>query len=114
MKPSIQNKLENLVERFEEITVLLSQPEVQSNQNQFRSLGQEYAQLDPIVACYKSYQHNETNLISAKEMAKDNDSGLREMAKEEIQAAEIQREELEQQLQILLLPKTRTTTGIYF
>ena len=105
MKPSIQNKLENLSERFEEITVLLSQPEVQSNQNQFRSLGQEYAQLDPIVTCYKLYQANENDLIAAKEIAKDNDPTLREMAKEEIQATEMQRDELEQQLQILLLPK---------
>ncbi|MDD1622495.1 MAG: peptide chain release factor 1 [Methylococcaceae bacterium] len=105
MKPSIQTKLENLGERFEEITALLSQPEVQSNQNQFRSLGQEYAQIEPLVACYKTYLDNEANLESAKEMAKDSDPELREMAKEEIQAAEAQQEELEQQLQILLLPK---------
>lgn len=105
MKPSIQTKLENLGERFEEITVLLSQPEVQSNQNQFRSLSQEYAQLDPIVNCYRQYQENEANLESAKEMAKDSDPELREMAKEEINEATAQRDELEQQLQILLLPK---------
>ncbi len=105
MKPSIQTKLENLGERFEEITALLTQPEVQSNQNQFRSLSQEYAQLEPIVACYKAYQDNEANLESAKEMAKDSDPELREMAKEEINAAETSREQLEQELQILLLPK---------
>ena len=105
MKPSIQLKLENLGERFEEITALLSQPEVQSNQNQFRSLSQEYAQLEPIVACYNAYQSNETDLAAAKEMAKDSDPELREMAKEEVQTGEAKREELEQELQILLLPK---------
>jgi peptide chain release factor 1 len=105
MKPSIQTKLDNLADRFEEITVLLSRPEVQSNQNQFRSLGQEYAQLEPIVACYKAYQSNEAALASAKEMAKDSDPELRELAKEEVNEAENQREALEQQLQILLLPK---------
>lgn len=105
MKPSIQTKLENLSERFEEITALLSQPEVQNNQNQFRSLSQEYAQIEPLVACYKTYLENQANLESAQEMAKDSDPELREMAKEEILAAESQREELEQQLQILLLPK---------
>jgi peptide chain release factor 1 len=83
----------------------LSQPEVQSDQNQFRSLSQEYAQIEPLVACYKIYLDNEANLASAQDMAKDSDLELREMAKEEIQAAEAQREELEQQLQILLLPK---------
>ena len=105
MKPSLLTKLDNLSERFEEITVLLSQPEVQNNQNQFRSLSQEYAQLEPIVACYRSYQNNESDLVSAQEMAKDSDPELREMAKEEIQNSEQRRDELEQELQILLLPR---------
>jgi peptide chain release factor 1 len=105
MKPSIKTKLENLGERHEEITALLSQPDVQNDQNQFRSLSQEYAQIEPIVACYMAYQDNEANLRSAQEMAKDSDPELREMAKEEIDAAEAKREELEQALQILLLPK---------
>ena len=105
MKPSIQTKLENLGERFEEITALLTQPEVQSNQNQFRSLSQEYAQLEPIVACYRQYQDNAADLESAREMAKDSDPELREMAKEEVASAESRREALEQELQILLLPK---------
>jgi len=105
MKPSIQLKLDNLSERFDEIAALLSQPEVQGEQNKFRSLSQEYAQLDPIVASYKQYQENEANLQSAKEMAKDSDPELRELAKEEINDAEQQKEKLQQQLQILLLPK---------
>jgi peptide chain release factor 1 len=105
MKQSIQTKLENLGERYEEITALLSQPGVQNNQNQFRSLSQEYAQIEPIVSCYQIYQNNEANLLSAKEMAKDSDLEIRDMAKDEILNAEKQREELVQQLQILLLPK---------
>ena len=105
MKASITTKLENLGERFEEIAALLSQPEVQSDQNQFRSLSQEYAQIDPIVNCYKQYQDNQDNLEAAIEMAKDSDPELREMAKEEQQDAEKQKESLQHHLQILLLPK---------
>ena len=105
MKASIKTKLENLSERFEEIAALLSQPEVQSDQNQFRSLSQEYAQIDPLVSCYKQYQENEDNLDAAIEMSKDSDPELREMAKEEQQEAEARKETLQQQLQILLLPK---------
>jgi peptide chain release factor 1 len=105
MKPSIQLKLDTLSERFEEITALLSLAETQSDQNKFRALSQEYAQLEPLVACYKRYQENEDELESAKEMAKDSDPELREMAKEEIQEAESRRDELTQELQILLLPK---------
>ncbi|NOR68687.1 MAG: peptide chain release factor 1 [Methylomarinum sp.] len=105
MKASIQIKLDNLSDRFEEIAALLSQPEVQSDQNKFRSLSQEYAQIDPLVACYKSYQENQENLEAAKEMAKDPDPELREMAKEEQQEAEAEKEKLQHHLQILLLPK---------
>jgi len=105
MKASIQIKLESLSDRFEEIAALLSQPEVQSEQNKFRSLSQEYAQIDPIVSCYKNYQDNEENLEAAKEMAKDADPELREMAKEEQQDAEAEKQNLQHQLQILLLPK---------
>jgi peptide chain release factor 1 len=105
MKASIKTKLENLSERFEEIAALLSQPEVQSDQNQFRSLSQEYAQIDPLVNCYEHYQKNEDDLNAAIEMSKDSDPELREMAKEEQREAEARKETLQQQLQILLLPK---------
>jgi peptide chain release factor 1 len=105
MKASIQTKLENLGDRFEEIAALLSQPEVQSDQNKFRSLSQEYAQIDPIVTCYSHYKENEETISSAQEMAKDSDPEMREMAKEELLEAEAEKESLQSQLQILLLPK---------
>ncbi len=114
MKVSIKTKLENLSERFEEITVLLSQPEIQSNQNQFRSLSQEYAQLDPIVNCYKNYLEKEEDLETVLEMAKDPDPELREMAKEERQDLETEKEKLAYQLQILLLPKDPNDTRNIF
>lgn len=105
MKPSIQHKLETLAERFEEIGVLMSQPETQNDQNKFRSLGQEYAQIEPLVVCYKDFLTNQEAIESAKEMTKDSDPELRELAKEELQDAEQKREELQNHLQILLLPK---------
>ncbi len=105
MKVSIQTKLENLSERFEEIAALLSQPEVQSDQNKFRSLSQEYAQIDPIVSCYNDYKENQDDLDAALEMTKDSDPELREMAKEELQETEEKKLQLQHQLQILLLPK---------
>lgn len=105
MKASIKAKLENLGERFEEIAGLLSQPEIQNDQNQFRTLSQEYAQIDPIVSCYQQYQENEDNLEAAIEMTNDSDPELREMAKEEQQEAETLKQDLQDQLQILLLPK---------
>jgi len=104
MKASIQRKLENLSERFDEIAALLSEPEVQSDQNKFRSLSQEYAQINPIVDCYLNYQKNQESIESAKEMATDTDPEIRELAKQELAEAEQQDAELQTQLQILLLP----------
>ncbi len=69
MKLSIQHKLESLCERYDEIAALLSEPEVQGNQNKFRSLSQEYAQINPLVDCYKRHEQTLAMLASAKEMA---------------------------------------------
>ena len=51
MKQSILLKLENLCERYDEIAALLSEPEIQGNQNKFRALSQEYSQIAPLVDC---------------------------------------------------------------
>jgi peptide chain release factor 1 len=104
MKHSIQLKLESLCERYDEIAALLSEPEVQSNQNKFRALSQEYAQIGPLVDCYKRYEQAVKMLASAREMANDNDLELRELAKEEVKEAEDLIETLDHELQILLLP----------
>ena len=105
MKQSIQIKLENLCERYDEIAALLSEPEIQGNQNKFRTLSQEYAQISPLVDCYKRYEQALKMLRSAKEMANDTDLELREMDKEEVIEAEDLIESMDHELQILLLPK---------
>jgi peptide chain release factor 1 len=105
MKPSIQHKLESLCERYDEIAALLSEPEVQGNQNKFRSLSQEYAQINPLVDCYKRYQQALQTLDSTKEMAGDADPEFRELAKQEIAETETLIDTLEHELQLLLLPK---------
>jgi len=114
MKPSIQVKLENLAERYDEIAALLSEPETQGNQNKFRSLSQEYAQIGPLVDCYKRYQQGLEQLAAAKEMANDSDAELRELAKDEIGETETLLSELEHELQLLLLPKDPNDTRNIF
>lgn len=105
MKTSIKTRLENLLDRFDEIAALLSQPEVQSDQNQFRALSQEYAQINPLVDCYKQFADTEETISSAQEMLNEDDAEIREMAKEELTEAKQQQAQLEQDLQILLLPQ---------
>ena len=105
MKKSIQQRLENLCERHDEIAALLSEPDTQNDQNKFRSLSQEYAQITPLVECYKRYEAALEQLAAAKDMAQDSDPELRELAKEEINETEELIEQLDHELQLLLLPK---------
>ena len=104
MKESIHNKLENLSERLEEINHLLSDPGVISDQNKFRGLSQEHAQLSPVVRCFKDYQSTLHNLTEAKRMLEDDDAEMREMANEEFKEAKEKLETFEDELQILMLP----------
>jgi len=102
MKPSIRSKLERITERFEEITVLLADPEVQGNQDQYRSLSQEYAQLNPVVDCFGRYQSTEGAISGAREMLEDQE--MAELAREEMEQARQLQENLEPQLELLLIP----------
>ncbi|MGB5276580.1 MAG: peptide chain release factor 1 [Gammaproteobacteria bacterium] len=105
MKDSILNKLNNLIDRYEEITGLLADPDVIGDQHQFRDLSMEYAQLEPVVNCYQDYTSAQHNLKSADEMLADNDPEIREMASEEKASASAEVGSLETELQKLLLPK---------
>ncbi len=105
MKESLTLKLENLSERKTELEGLLSAPEIINDQNKFRELSREYAEVEPVVACFQQYQENQDSIRSSQEMLKDSDSEIRELAVEELKQAESKIESLEQELQILLLPK---------
>ncbi len=105
MKDSILNKLNNLLDRHEEIAGLLADPDIIADQNQFRALSREYAQLEPVVNCYQDYSKARDDLKSAEDMLADEEPDMREMALEEKAAASTQIETLEIDLQKLLLPK---------
>jgi len=105
MKSSILAKLDHLAERYEEVGALLSDPEIIGDQNKYRELSKEYAELEPVVKCYQSFQEVVNNIEEAKLLLKDSDPDMREMAQEEFKAGEAQQEVLEADLQKLLLPK---------
>ena len=105
MKESLIHKLENLSERKTELEGMLSAPEIINDQPKFRELSREYAELEPVVACFKQYRENRETIAGSQEMLKDSDPEMRELAIEEMKEAESQIESLEQELQILLLPK---------
>ncbi len=103
MKGSIRGKLEHIQDRFEEITGLLSDPEVQRDQDRYRSLSQEYAQLEPVVDCYRRYLRTEEEISAAKDMLDDPE--MADLAQDSLQEARQQQQALEPELQKLLLPK---------
>ncbi|MBT3196150.1 MAG: peptide chain release factor 1 [Gammaproteobacteria bacterium] len=105
MKPSIFQKLDHLAARLEELNALLSDPETISDNNRFRTLSQEHAQITPVVSTYEQYQRVQEDMATAREMQKESDPEMREMGSEELKAAQQQEEILSLDIQKLLLPK---------
>ncbi|MDI1352512.1 MAG: PCRF domain-containing protein, partial [bacterium] len=105
MKKSLELKLQQMLERFQEVSRLLSEASIIAEQNQFKSLSKEYAQLEPVAHCYETYLEAKTNHVSLQELIAGEDKELALMAEEECVAAEQQIEELDEQLQWHLIPK---------
>ena len=106
MKASLVEKLGTLAQRYEEVGVLLSDPATINQQDRFRELSKEYAQLEPIVQCYRTFDNNQGAMAHAQDMlANEQDPELCQMAKEELTTLTAEQKNLETELMILLLPK---------
>jgi peptide chain release factor 1 len=105
MKASLLNRLDILTERFEELSALLSDAEVISDQNRFRAYSREYAELEATVRCYEQWRKTTEDLAEARSLLKDSDVDLRAMAEEDAAASEEALVGIEQELNRLLLPK---------
>ena len=103
MNKSIQLKLEAISDRFEEITALLADAEIQSDQNKFRELSQEYSQLEEVVEKYRQFQQLNEEIQESREMLEDPE--MAELANESIADAEKNLALLEPELQKLLIPR---------
>ncbi|WP_331351166.1 peptide chain release factor 1 [Cellvibrio sp. UBA7671] len=105
MKASILEKLDRLKERYEEVSAMLSEADIINNQNRFRDLSKEYAELEPVVQGYQNYLNLLANIEEAKHLLVDGDADMKEMAEEELKDCEAQLEPMQLELQKLLLPK---------
>ncbi len=105
MKASLLNKLDNLSDRFEELTALLGDAEVISKQTQFRAYSKEYAEIEPVIATFRELRKVQSDLEGAQALLKDSDPDLREMAELEVDQAKEALVGLEDKLQRMLLPK---------
>ncbi|MDM9653426.1 peptide chain release factor 1 [Pseudomonas mendocina] len=105
MKASLLNKLDNLSDRFEELTALLGDAEVIAKQAQFRAYSKEYAEIEPVIATFRELRKVQGDLEGAQALLKDSDPDLREMAELEVDQAKEALVVLEDKLQRMLLPK---------
>jgi peptide chain release factor 1 len=105
VNPSLQRKLETIVERAEEVSALLADPDIIADTDRFRELSVEYAQLSPVVTCFEQLRQVRLDEQSTKDMLADPDPDLRDMAGDELPEVQGRRERLEAELQSQLLPR---------
>lgn len=105
MKDSLLTKLDGIAERREELDALLATPEIINDQNRYRALSQERAEIDPIVACFERYRQLRDNFSQAEELHAESDGEMRELAYEEMQATRDELSGVEIELEQLLIPK---------
>ena len=100
------DKLELLVEKFEELEKKIIDPEIMKDMNVWQKLAKEHGDMKPIVEKYREYSKHKKELEENKEMLKESlDDEMKELVKEEISNLEDSIEKEEQDLKILLLPK---------
>lgn len=96
-------KLKELEARFEEVSRELASPEVIQDPDRYRKLAKTRSELEPIVTKFREWQQVSRQIEEARQLLEDDD--LRELAEEDLRRLEPRREQLEQELKVLLLPK---------
>ena len=99
------DKLDFIVEKYDELSMKVSDPDVIANQTVWQKHIKEMGEMEPIVKKYTEYKNAKNSMAEAKEMLEMGDEELRELAKMEISDLEDQIPAMEEELKILLLPK---------
>ena len=99
------DKLEFTLEKYDELSAKVSDPEIISDQPTWQKLMKEMGEMDSLVQRYREYKKVKEELAEAKAMLEENDEELRDMAKTEITQLDGRIEELNEELRVLLLPK---------
>lgn len=99
-------KLQAIKEKWEEVEAELSKPDTISDMKRFAKLNKEYKELGKIVEQYHIYKNIISNIEASKDiLANEKDEELREMAKEELEILSTQKEEKEEEIRLMLIPK---------
>lgn len=99
------DKLTAIKERYQYLEELMADPDVINDLPRYKKISKEYKDLKPIVDIHKEYQELLGNIQTAREMLKERDEDMREMAREELDMLLPQRDEMEEEIKYLLIPK---------
>jgi len=100
------DKLKGLEERYEELNRLIGDPAVMADQNRWREYVKAHAELEEIVVAYREYKRIVDEIREARELLEQAlESDFRDLVVEELERLEEQKENVEQRLKILLLPR---------
>ena len=105
LSPGLRKRLAGVVSRYDELGTLMSDPAVTGDRERLRSVGQEYAQLEPVVHTIAELRRAEAALDEARRLAVGDDTDLRDLAREDEAAAASAIEELTTRLRHLLIPR---------
>ena len=96
-------KLEAVEKRYEELTKIISDPEVIANQTEWQKAMKEHASMEEIVLKFREYKKIKQSMEEAEELMQDPD--MKELAEEEYYASKEKLPKLEEELKVLLIPK---------
>ncbi|MFT7622003.1 MAG: peptide chain release factor 1 [Myxococcota bacterium] len=99
------NKLAQIAARFDDVLHLMADPGVISDRQRYRELAFEHRKLEPVVAAYNQYKALLDQMEEGKALLSDPDPDMREMAREEVDAAAAQIPAVEQAIKVLMLPR---------
>jgi peptide chain release factor 1 len=105
LKPSLLSRLDQLVDRHEELAALLADPEVIGNQTQFVAFSQEYSEIEPVVQLVQKYRVLSADLVELESYLSGDDADMKELADSELPDTQQQLEALDAELQVALIPK---------
>jgi peptide chain release factor 1 len=98
------DKLKAINDRFEEVERLISSPDAMNDMKLYVKLNKEYKELGPIVTAYLEYKDIVSNITSSKAILKEDDLEMKEMAKMELDELLPRKEEMDEEIKILLIP----------
>jgi peptide chain release factor 1 len=99
------DKLKGVEDRFQELERLLSDPEVVQNREAYQKYIREHAEISPIVAAFREYRQVDRELDDSLDLLNDDDPDMKQMAAEEVERLEAEKQRLQEALKVLLIPK---------